>query len=312
MTVPNSIRIGARGSALSLRQVDLVADLLRGAHPGVTVETVVIATTGDRVLDTPLPMIGGKGVFTEEIETALLDGRIDLAVHSLKDLPTTESPGVIVGAIPARASSADVFVSRSAASLADLPQNAAIGTSSPRRAAQLRRFRPDFQTVSIRGNVETRLRKGADAANGYDAIVLAEAGLARLGLGERITAVIPFDLMLPAPGQGALAVQCRDDAQIRHVLAAINDRMAECAVTGERAFLEGLGGGCSAPIAALGITEHGRLKLVGRVLSLDGATSIDVEIDRLCASREEARELGLELARAALDRGAAEFLGAAS
>jgi hydroxymethylbilane synthase len=308
MTALRSIRIGARGSALSLRQVELVADLLHAAHPGVAVETVVISTKGDRVLDSPLPVIGGKGVFTEEIEAALLDGRIDLAVHSLKDLPTADSYGVIVGAIPTRASSADAFVSRSAANLAELPQNATIGTSSPRRAAQLQRFRSDFQTVSIRGNVETRLRKSDDAAHRYDAIVLAEAGLARLGLAARVTGVIPFDVMLPAPGQGALAVQCRDDAQIRHALTAINDLASECAVAGERAFLEGLGGGCSAPIASLGIVENGAMKLVGRVLSLDGATSIDVEFNRPCSSREEARELGLALARLALDRGAGELL----
>jgi len=304
----SSIRIGARGSALSLRQVDLVADRLRTAHPDLSVEVLVIATTGDRLIDTPLPLIGGKGVFTEGIEAALREGRIDLAVHSLKDLPTAQPVGVIIGAIPERATWADVLVSRDGRTLGDLPMGATIGTSSPRRAAQLRRFRADFQPLSIRGNVETRLRKGADVTSGYDAVVLAEAGLARLGLADRVTETLSSAVMLPAPGQGALAVQCRDDAQMRQFLAAINHRPSELAVAAERAFLEGLGGGCSAPIAALGQATEGIVKLTGRVLTVDGAQSIDVSASSVCSCLEEARELGFALARTAIEQGAAALL----
>ena len=306
-----SIRIGARGSALSLRQVELVAKRLRAAHPTLLVDVVVIVTTGDRVLDTPLPLIGGKGVFTEEIETALRDGRIDLAVHSLKDLPTTDPAGVIIGAIPPRASWADALVSRCGQSLARLPESAVIGTSSPRRAAQLRRFRADFRPESIRGNIETRLRKGSDVAYGYDAVVLAEAGLARLGLDTGISEVLTGDVMLPAPGQGALAVQCRDDEQIIALLAEINHEPSERSVVAERAFLDGLGGGCSTPIAALGEFAAGVLTLAGRVVSNDGAKSVDVSITGACSGRDTAHELGRELARRAMAQGAAVLLGAA-
>lgn len=306
----STIRIGARGSNLSLRQVTLVADMLKSAHPELLVEVCEITTIGDRLMDTPLPMIGGKGVFTGEIEAALFDGRIDLAVHSLKDLPTGELTDVVIGAIPVRGSPVDVLIGRTAARLADLPAGARIGTSSPRRGSQLKRFRTDLQPTSIRGNVETRLRKGSDPALGYDAVVLAAAGLDRLGIAGQITETLPIHIMLPAPGQGALAVQCRDEARIRRLLASINHPPTDLAVTAERAFLQGLGGGCSAPIAALGRFSGGSLNLIGRVLTADGSRSIDVSTSEPCADRNAARDIGLALAQLAIERGAGAMVEA--
>jgi hydroxymethylbilane synthase len=302
-----TIRIGARGSRLSLRQVDLVANLLRAAHPGLSLEVVPITTKGDRVLDTPLPLIGGKGLFTEEIESALLSGRIDLAVHSLKDLPTTDTEGIVIGAIPRRASAADVLVANDGVRLADLPPGARIGTSSPRRATQLVRYRSDLQPVPIRGNVETRLRKGGKADD-YHAIVLAAAGIDRLGLTLDAPEVLPFDIMLPAPGQGALAIQCRSVGPMERLVGAINDWPSALAVTAERAFLDALGGGCATPIAALGVVSDGEVRLAGRVLSPDGRRWVDVGLTSACMNLDQARALGSQLAELAIAQGADGFL----
>ena len=308
MTAPTTIRIGARDSRLSLRQVDLVANLLRAAHPHLSIEVVAITTKGDRVLDTPLPLLGGKGLFTQEIEAALLTERIDLAVHSLKDLPTTDPDGIVIGAIPKRASAADVMIANDAVRLADLPLGARIGTSSPRRAAQLKRYRCDLQPASIRGNVETRIRKGEEPDNDYHAIVLAAAGINRLGLALGTVEVLPFEVMLPAPGQGALAVQCRSDGPMTCLLDAITDRESALAVTAERAFLEALGGGCAAPIAALGVISDGAARLSGRVLNPDGSHWVDVELNGACSSLDQARALGSRLAELAIVQGADSFL----
>lgn len=303
MAEESVIRIGARGSALSLRQVELVADLLRAAHPGLRVEVKQITTKGDRVLDTPLPVIGGKGLFTLEIEAALREGAIDLAVHSLKDLPTEDADGIVIGAIPTRADAADVLIARDGGSLDELPLGARIGTSSPRRAAQLKRRRSDVAPASIRGNIETRICKGDDPENGFDAIVLAAAGLDRLDLAGRVTQRLPFEIMLPAPGQGALGVQCRQEDRVEQLVAAINDPSSALAVSAERAFLAALGGGCSAPIAALGTFTEDELRLDGRVLSNDGAEWLDVSLREPCADMETARALGKKLAEIAIREG---------
>ena len=308
MTDLNRIRIGARGSRLSLRQVDLVANLLRAAHPHLLIEVVAITTKGDRLLDTPLPLIGGKGLFTQEIESALLTERIDLAVHSLKDLPTTDTDGIVIGAIPMRASAADVLIANDGIRLADLPLGARIGTSSPRRAAQLKRYRSDLQPVLIRGNVETRIHKGGDPDSDYHAIVLAAAGIERLGLALGMAEMLPFEVMLPAPGQGAIAVQCRKDGPTESLIGAINDWQSAFAVTAERAFLEALGGGCAAPIAALGVIRVGEARLTGRVLNPDGGHWIDVELTGACTSLDQARALGSRLAALAIAQGADSFL----
>lgn len=306
-----SIRIGARSSNLSRRQVDRVAELLSAAHPGLGIEVQVFTTSGDRQLETPLPLIGGKGVFTEELEESLLSGGIDLAVHSLKDLPTTQRPGLTIGATPERGPVTDVLISRNGERLADLPTGATVGTSSLRRGAQLLRVRADLEPRSIRGNVETRLRKATDPNGDFDAIVLAQAGLERLGLDHVVTEVLSVDMMLPAPGQGALAVQSRDDHAMLELLAPVHHAPTFLATTAERAFLAGLGGGCSAPVAAYGHYRDGLLELRGRVTAVDGSSQVDVGLTARCASAAEAQTAGLELARLALAEGAISLIGVA-
>ena len=300
-----TLRLGTRGSALARWQTDYIAARLTAVWPGLVVEIAVLHTQGDRVLDKPLPLIGGKGLFTAELEAALHSGAIDLAVHSLKDLPTELPPGIVIGAIPVRAAVEDVLISRSAAPLAALPPGAVVGTSSRRRAAQLLHAYPHLRTADIRGNVDTRIRKALDPDGPYDAILLAAAGVERLARGDAITERLPLDLMLPAPGQGALAVQCRDDAPVCALLAPLDDAATRAAVTAERAFLSGLGGGCSVPVAAFAELVDGRLHLRGRVASLDGRAFVDVAGDAL---PEDAVALGDALAAQALSQGAAQLL----
>jgi hydroxymethylbilane synthase len=301
------IHLGTRGSALARWQTDHVSDLLRASWPEMTIQTQVITTQGDRVQEKPLAMIGGKGVFTEELEAALRARTIDFAVHSLKDLPTENAPGLTIGAILERANVHDALISRTGSPLANLPPGAAIGTSSRRRAAQLLRQRPDIRTADIRGNVDTRIRKALDPAGEYDAIVLASAGLERLGQAAVITERLSLDDMLPAPGQGAMAVQCRDEAESLAVLAPLNHLQTQIAVTGERAFLAGLGGGCSLPIAAYGHVDEMKLYLRGRVTSLDGREQVDVSLEGP-ASPENARQMGAALAKMALEQGVERLL----
>ena len=303
------IRIGARGSNLSLRQTQIVADLLRVHDPGLRIEVVVITTTGDRQLDTPLSLMGGKGVFTEEIESALLNGVIDFAVHSLKDLPVESREDIVIGAITERASVADVLISRSGLGLEQLQIGSRIGTSSLRRSTQLLHLRPDLVPISIRGNVETRIRKAQDPAGEYDAIVLAQAGLDRLELAHVAVEALSLEVMLPAPGQGALAVQSRNDPELFELLSAINHAETAFATTAERAFLSALGGGCSTPVAALGRFDGDRLHLRGRVNSVDGACQIDVEATVVVSDGAAATRLGHDLAGDAIARGAGSLLG---
>ena len=308
MSATQTLRLGTRGSDLALWQTRHVMALLQAARPGLQVSYEVIKTRGDKVLDTPLPLLGGKGLFTAELEDALRAGSIDGVVHSLKDLPTDKPQGLAIGAIPARANAADALVSRAGYTLATLPQGARIGTSSYRRAAQLLHIRPDLQMRDIRGNVDTRLRKALAADGDYDAIVLAYAGLARLGHADAISELLDFDVMLPAPGQGAIAVQTRDDAALRALLAAIHHADTALAVTAERAFLAGLGGGCSVPIAAYATVQNGQVALRGRVSSLDGTRQIEVHADAPAADAEAASVLGRTLAHEALAQGAQALL----
>lgn len=308
MTEGHHIRIGARGSQLSRRQAETVRDLLALAFPDRSFEIVVIETRGDRTLDRPLPEIGGKGVFTLEIEEALRAERIDLAVHSLKDLPTEPVPGIVIGAIPGRVRVTDAFISRSGQRLMDLPEGAAIGTSSHRRASQLRRMRPDVRPLSIRGNVETRIRKTRDPVGPYQGAVLATAGLERLELLHEAAEELPLELMLPAPGQAALAVQCRDELEWRAVLATIDNRAARLATSAERAFLAGLGGGCSAPIACYGELNGNLLRLQGRIVALDASEQVDVTVEREVRDEASAITVGTELAALAQEHGAASLL----
>jgi hydroxymethylbilane synthase len=299
-----TIRLGTRGSALARWQTEHVRDLLLHARKGLHAEMVVLTTSGDRSLDVPLAQMGGKGAFTAELEQALRDGAIDLAVHSLKDLPTTDSAGLVIGAIIARADPRDILITRGGHTLATLPAGARIGTSSRRRSAQLLRRRPDLTILDIRGNVDTRLRKALDADGPYDGVVLAQAGIERLGLVVQHVERLSDEVMLPAPGQGALAVQCRDDADLLALLAPIDHEPTRLAVTAERGFLAGLGGGCATPISALGVVEGNRLSLRGRVTRPDGREEMDVSGES-GASLDAAHALGKRLAADVLRHNAA-------
>lgn len=298
------LTIGTRGSALARWQTEWVLARLCEAWLDLDCQTPkVFTTSGDRILDKPLPEIGGKGLFTEELENALRSGEIDLAVHSLKDLPIDDAPGLTIGAIPTREDARDVLISHAGWTLASLPRGARAGTSSLRRSAQLLAARPDLTLLPLRGNVDTRVRKAL--RGDYDAIVLAAAGVLRLGLGEHITEYLPFEVMLPAPGQGALAVQCRvDDLATRERLVAIDDAAARADVTAERAFLKALGGGCSAPVAAYAISNpQSLISMTGLVASPDGCRVI-----RVSGVGADPIALGAELARKALAQDAGEIL----
>jgi hydroxymethylbilane synthase len=293
-----------RPSALARWQTRWVIAALQAAHPGLACEEKVITTQGDKILDKPLPEIGGKGVFTQELESELLSGAVHCAVHSLKDLPVENPTGLTVGCIPARAEVRDVLISSASCQLASLPAGAVVGTSSLRRAAQILAQRPDVTTQSLRGNVDTRLRKALDGQ--YDAIILAGAGLTRLGLEGHVTEWLSLDVMLPAPGQGALAVQCRaDDQTTLSLLAALEDDPTRKAVTAERQFLSGLGGGCAVPVGAHAVTSNQPpvISLTGLVISPDGKKMVKVT-----GEGADPEELGKELAQNAISQGAQEIL----
>jgi hydroxymethylbilane synthase len=294
-----------RPSALARWQTQWVIKALKNVHHDLQCEEKIITTQGDKILDRPLPEIGGKGLFTQELESELLSGAVHCAVHSLKDLPVENPAGLTIGCIPARAEVRDALISASDYTLSTLPANASVGTSSLRRSAQVLSLRPDLHTESLRGNVDTRLRKALDGQ--YDAIILAGAGLTRLGLDDHVTEWLSLNVMLPAPGQGALAVQCRSDDQTTlRLLAALDDDSTRSAVTAERAFLSGLGGGCSVPVAAYA-TSNQTISLTGLVASPDGKTVIKVS-----GKGKDALQLGVELAGQAIARGADEILKVAA
>ena len=295
------LRIGTRSSRLALWQAEHVAALLGPARP---VELVHIQTQGDRDSAASLAQIGGQGVFTKEIQRALLDRRVDVAVHSLKDLPTEPSPGLVIGAVPPRGPTGDALVSRNGVRFAELPPRARIATGSVRRRAMLLNRQPDLHPVDIRGNVDSRLRKLE--TDELDALVLAEAGLVRLGLESVITELFDQTWMLPAVGQGALGLECRaEDAETLALLAVLDDRATRAAVTAERALLFHLGGGCQVPLGALGMVTGEWLTLRGAVLALDGTRRIDGE---LAGAASEAAAIGERLAAHLRDRGAGELL----
>src|SRR5262245_20870779 len=290
------LRLGTRGSALALWQANYVADRLRPVISPRPVELVEIETHGDRQQDTPLASMGGFGVFTKAIQNALLEGRVDVAVHSLKDLPTIPVDELKLAAVPPRGPSGDVFISHKHPSFDDLPTEATVGTSSLRRRAQALNRRPDLKLIDLRGNVETRLRKLRD--QDLDAIILAQAGLERLGLGTAITEVLDPRWLLPAVGQGAIGLECRaDDEDIIHFVEALNHQDTWSAVIAERAMLWALGGGCLVPIGAYSKVEAGVLTLRGAVLSPDGKRRI---VDTHRGPSEQPVGIGTELAAALL------------
>ena len=298
------VTVGTRRSRLALAQTGYVCHMLRSAGEEVETQVVPFTTEGDRLagaLDS-----GGKGLFTAALERAIVDGRIDCAVHSLKDLPVQAIPDVTVGAVLDRKTARDVLMTRSGFTLNTLPRGASVGTASRRRRAQLKAHRPDLVVHPVRGNVDTRIRKMQ--AGEVDALVLAQAGLYRLGIEHDTHAVLPLSMMLPAPGQGALAVQCRADSnEMLALLKAIDCADTRQATTAERTFLSALGGGCAAPIAAWACLGSGdRMVLQGMVASPNGERVVRVE-----GEGTEARPLGARLAREALRLGAAEVLRAA-
>jgi hydroxymethylbilane synthase len=297
------VRIGTRASRLARWQARLVAQRLDAAA-GAASELVVITTDGDLDAETPLPEIGGKGVFTEALERALRAGEIDAAVHSLKDVPVEPAPGLCLAAIGMRAEARDVLIARGRWTLATLPPGSTVGTCSTRRSAQVLAARPDLALAPLRGNVDTRV---ARALRGdYDAIVIAAAGVIRLGLSDAISELLPLQVMLPAPGQGALAVQCReDDLATRALLSKLDEAPVRSATLAERGFLEGLGGGCSAPVAAYAECDGARVELRGLVVSPEGREVVRVAG---AAAAAGARGLGLKLAREAAAAGAMEII----
>ncbi|MGH9869452.1 MAG: hydroxymethylbilane synthase [Candidatus Polarisedimenticolia bacterium] len=311
--------LGTRGSPLAIAQSRWVRDRLCEASPGLEIDMVVIRTTGDQQASPPDVFFGApggaslKGIFVKEIEDALLEGRIDLAVHSLKDLPTDQPEGLVIASLPSREDPRDVLVTREGTGLDDLPRGARLGTGSPRRAAQLRRARPDLVIEPVRGNVDTRVKRMKEGR--FDGVVLAAAGLSRLGLLaegalEGAAAVgIPVEACLPAVGQGALAIETRrEDDAARAVSNAIADEVTRREITAERAFLAALGGGCRVPVAALArVQAGGELWLRGMVAAPDGSACLHV--DRRGAA-DRAEEIGRWLAKDAMERGAGRLLSA--
>jgi hydroxymethylbilane synthase len=300
----NEIKIGTRGSALALTQARWVQAQIRERHPGCRVELEIIKTSGDIIHDVPLAQVGGKGLFIKEIEEALFSGRVDLAVHSLKDMPALVPKGLILGAVPLREDHRDAFISSRYANLAEVPPGGRLGTGSLRRRVQLLHWRPDLEVIPLRGNVDTRLKKMETLA--LDALILAAAGLNRLGLGEVYQSLLSEAEMLPAVGQGALGLEVRqDDHRVRDLIAFLEHPPTRVAVTGERAFLARLEGGCVVPVAALGRLKGGSLTLEALISDLEGKR---YRRDTISGPAEEAQSMGTEIANRLLDRGGREIL----
>lgn len=300
------IKIATRQSPLALWQAEHIKSRLLALHPDLQVELVTFVTQGDKILDTPLAKIGGKGLFVKELEMALLDGRADLAVHSMKDVPMELPDGLILPVICEREDPTDAFVSNHFAQLMDLPQGARLGTSSLRRRCQLQALRPDVQIIDLRGNVGTRLSK-LDAGE-YDAIILASAGLKRLGLHARIKSSIDPVLSLPAVGQGALGLECRaGDTRVLELIAPLRHLPTDTCVRAERAFNQRLMGGCQVPIAGFATLVGDTLHLEGRVGSVDGQELLK---DQIHGAAADAATLGVQLAEQLLAQGAGRLLAA--
>lgn len=302
--MPKEIIIGSRDSDLAMWQSRWVAETLRRVHPEQNIHITGMKTKGDHILEVALAKIGDKGLFTKELEVALLNGKIDLAVHSMKDLPTGLPDGLVIGAVCRREQPGDVLISRTGADLDNLRRGARVGTSSLRRRAQLLHYRPDLQMVDIRGNLNTRLRKLKELE--LDAIVLAYAGIKRLGCEDMITQYIPYEVCLPAVGQGSLGIELRaGDDTMRKLISAVDHGPSRLAIEAERAFMKRLEGGCQVPIGALGRAEGGTLQLEGVVAELDGTNAVRRDI---AGPAGDAAGLGDRLAEMLLDSGAGDIL----
>ena len=299
-----NLRIGTRGSKLALVQSEWVKKEMQSRYPELRVELVKIRTKGDKIIDAPLSKVGGKGLFVKEIEEALLKREVDLAVHSLKDVPAELHKGLQLSVYPKREDPRDALVSSLFRKVGDLPQGASVGTSSLRRSAQLLHMRPDLHIAPLRGNVDTRLRK-LDSGE-LQAIVLAAAGLQRLGLSDRITALLSPDSVLPAIGQGVLGLEVREnDQKVQNLISFLNDLETELAARAERAFLKELEGGCQVPLAGYARVEKGRLVLDGMVAELDGSVILK---RKLSGEKDKPEDLGLALARNLIAAGADRIL----
>ena len=298
------LKIGTRGSSLAVTQSEWIKNMIQSRHPDISVELVRIKTKGDKILNSPLSKIGGKGLFVKEIEDALLRKDIDLAVHSIKDVPAEIPEGLYLPVFPEREDPRDAFISKSYASISDLPEGSSIGTGSLRRSSQILNIRPDLQIVPLRGNVDTRLKRLE--SGDLKAVILAAAGLNRLGLSDIITQRLPADAFLPAIGQGALGLETRQgDERTLDILSFLNHRPTELVVRAERAFLKRLEGGCQVPIAGFGIIEDRSIILKGMVAELDGGNIIR---DKVRGSEDRPEELGFELAERLLSSGADKIL----
>jgi hydroxymethylbilane synthase len=295
------IKIGTRGSTLALRQTVWVRERIAERHPGIQIEVVRIKTTGDKITDVPLATVGGKGLFVKEIEEGLLRKEIDLAVHSMKDVPTELPSGLHLGAITEREDPRDVLVSRDGRRLQEIPPGARMGTSSLRRGAQLLGINPQWKIIPLRGNLDTRIRKLK--TEDLDAVILAAAGVRRMGLEDRVTEYLPPEMMLPAVGQGALGIECLQEGGVNELITFLNHPESAMAVEGERAFLRRLGGGCQVPIAAYGEIRAGELLLKGMVAHLDGSRFFRAE-----AQGDDPKAVGEQLAEDLLTQGAEEVL----
>jgi hydroxymethylbilane synthase len=297
-------RIGSRGSGLALWQAEFVKGLISRSFPELKIEISVIRTTGDRIADQPLNKIGGKQLFVKEIEEALLHDEIDVGVHSLKDLPTVLPEGLKIGAVAARHDPRDALVSKKGIGLYRFPKGARVGTGSIRRKAQLLHFRPDLEIIPIRGNIDTRLRKLRN--QGFDALVLALAGLERMGFANVVTEALPFDIMVPAPGQGVIAAECREhDNEVNKVLVQITDEETQIAAFAERAFLDRLGGSCHVPVGCFAEVREESVSILGLIASPDGQQLIK---ERIEGPLHGHKYLGKELAERVLGRGGKEIL----
>jgi hydroxymethylbilane synthase len=298
------IRIATRRSPLALWQAEHVASLLKASHPTINIELVKMVTQGDKILDTPLSKIGGKGLFVKELEQGMLNGDADIAVHSMKDVPAELPTGLEIGAILHREDPHDAFVSNNYSTLDELPKGAVVGTSSLRRQCQLLEKRPDLQIKSLRGNVNTRLQKLDDGE--YDAIILAAAGLIRLGFEARIKSALPADTMLPAIGQGAIGIECRTgDEATKALLSCLHHDETANRVKAERAMNFTLEGGCQAPIAGHAEIKNGTLRLRGLVAEPDGSLMVTEDLDGPTANAEE---IGTTVAKRLLTAGAKDIL----
>ncbi|QOJ06094.1 MAG: hydroxymethylbilane synthase [Planctomycetia bacterium] len=304
MTKEKQIVVGSRGSKLALIQTNWVISELKKLNPGFEFYIEKISTKGDKITDTPLSRLGGVGLFTKELETALIKGKIDLAVHSAKDVPTELHEGLMIGATPKREDPHDVLISNNNANLDKLPDAARIGTSSLRRRAQLLAFRPDFKILDLRGNLDTRLKKLE--TDDLDAIVVAHAGLRRMGYTGPISQIIPFDIMLPAVGQGSLCIEIRkDDARINKIVSSLDDLQTRIAIEAERALLAKLQGGCQVPIGAYAQIQENKVFLEAIICTMDGDHAIQ---DRNNGPSHQAAKLGEDLAERMLENGGKRIL----